>query len=145
MPAASLTFNTSFYKHLAEGKINLSTDAFRIYLTNTAPSGTTSLGASVTQLTNNNGYTTNGQALSTSTATLSSNGIYQLGFSTVLTWTGGTATMSDFQYVVLIDDTPVAPAKPIVGYWDLGSPVSLDPGQNFSISFGAGGIVRIPT
>ena len=35
------------------------------------------------------------------------------------------------------NDTPAAPADPLIGWWDYGSAITLAAGETFSVDFGA--------
>lgn len=132
--AAFNKFN-QFVLDLGNKVHNLNSDTLKLYLTNTAPVGTNAvkadLGAELT--TTNSNYTTGGitvpatvsYTLSGITAKLATNGA-----DPVITATGTTAS---FRYVVLYNDTPTSPAKPLIGWWDYGSSITLANGDTFTI------------
>ncbi len=53
----------------------------------------------------------------------------------VLTASGTVAT---FRYVVLYDDDPTSPADPLIGWYDIGSNVTLASGETLTIDFTTG-------
>ncbi len=53
----------------------------------------------------------------------------------VLTASGAVAT---FRYVVLYDDDPTSPANPLIGWYDIGSDVTLASGETLTIDFTTG-------
>lgn len=58
----------------------------------------------------------------------------------VLTATGAVAT---FRYVVIYNDTPTAPADPLIAWYDHGSDVTLANGETYTVDF-TGGWATIP-
>jgi hypothetical protein len=135
--AAFQKFN-SFVQNLANGSVNLATDTLKIMLTNTAPSPSANAlygDVSGTETVNGNGYTTGGLAV-TGQASSQTSGVEALT-GTGVTWTASGA-MGAFRYAILYDTTPTSPLKPLVGYWDYGSSLSLTAGQTFAISLSSG-------
>ena len=53
----------------------------------------------------------------------------------VVTASGG--AIADLRYAVLYNDTPTAPADPLIGFWDYGATVSLASGETFTVDFSA--------
>jgi len=58
-----------------------------------------------------------------------------------LTATGG--AVGAFRYVYVYDDTVVAPADPLVCYYDYGSSITLADGETLLIDFAAGGLFQL--
>ena len=52
-------------------------------------------------------------------------------------WTAVGGSFGPFRYVVLYNDTPGAPADPLVAYWDYGSSITVLDGETFTVDFGA--------
>lgn len=134
------TFNkfNQFVGDLANGKINLASDALKVMLTNTAPVATNSYYSDVsgTELANGNGYTTGGAAVTTTSDTDAS-GTVKVILQPV-TFTSATGTMGPFRYAVLYDSTPaLASAKTLIAYFDYGSSISLNgaSGESFQVAF----------
>jgi hypothetical protein len=141
----SVPFNkfNSFVADLGLKALNLNTDALFILLTNTAPvAGDTVVDTSVTpcvvKSTSNatevaaaSGYTKKGIQLTGQTFAQVS-GVAKLYAAKVL-WTAG-AAIGPFRYAVLFDDTAGAAAsRPVIGWWDYGSSISLGVGDTFQV------------
>lgn len=148
MPAP-VTFD-EFWNHLGQAKINLSTDTFRLALTNTAPvKATSTVLADITQIATANGYTQvadgAGKTVTMSwTETGAGTGIWQFaGSSSDATWTASGGSIGPFRYVVLVDDTPTSPANPLVAYIDYGSAITIPDTGTFTVDTGATGWVQI--
>lgn len=54
----------------------------------------------------------------------------------VLTASGG--SVATFRYVVLYNDDPTSPADPLIGWYDIGSDVTLASGETLTIDFTTG-------
>lgn len=130
---------------------NLSTDTFKVALSNTAPasevSNPTATGngvlANVTQISYTN-YTDN----LTVDRTLESVTWAETGGTTkfdagdfIITASGG--ALATFRYIYVYDDTPTSPADPLVGVWDHGSGITLADTQTATITFHANGLFTV--
>jgi hypothetical protein len=141
------TFNkfNAFVQYLANGGMNFSTDALKLLLTNTAPVATNGLygDISANELANGNGYTTGGATVTTVSSS-QTGGIEKLTVSAANpTWTAS-GSMGPFRYAVLYDTTPTTPLKPLIGYWDYGTSITLAAGQTFTATFDAtNGVLQI--
>jgi len=122
-----------FTKDLIDGKHNFASNVFKIMLTNVAPVVTNQIKADITEIAAGNGYTAGGTA-TTITESTSSGVAKVVGSNVVFTATGTVAT---FQYAVLYNDTQTAPAKPLVAWWDYGSPITLVNTETLTIAFDA--------
>jgi hypothetical protein len=132
------TFNKfqNFMEDLGSGVHNLTAagHTLKIYLSNATPSvSLDAVKADLAEITNQNGYTApidveNDYTESGGTGTCT-------GVDKVITASGG--TVGPFQYVVLYNDTPTSPADPLIGWWDYGSPITLQIGETFTTDFGA--------
>jgi hypothetical protein len=142
--AAFNKFN-ALVQTFANGTINLATDSLKVMLTNTAPISTNSLygDISANELAAGNGYTTGGAAITTTSST-QTGGVEKLIISAANpTWTA-TGSMGPFRYAVLYDVTATTPLKPLIGWWDNGSSVTLSTGQTFTITYDAtNGVLQI--
>lgn len=129
----------------ANGTINLATDTLKVMLTNTAPVATNSVygDISANELASGAGYTTGGAAITTTSST-QTGGVEKLIIAAANpTWTA-TGSMGPFRYAVLYDTTPTSPLKPLVGWWDNGSSVTLTTGQTFTVTYDAtNGVLQI--
>lgn len=129
----------------ANGGINLATDVLKLMLTNTLPLATNSVysDVSATELANGNGYTTGG-ATATTISSSQSAGIEKLIISLPTpTWTA-TGPMGPFRYAILYDFTASSPLKPLLGWFDYGSVLTLTVTQPFTaIPDAVNGILQI--
>ena len=139
---ASFNKFNSFVENLAEGVINLQSDALKVVLTNTAPAAANSVLADLTEISAGNGYTAGGVAATVASSS-QSGGTYKLVVDDVtITASGG--SIGPFRYFVLIDDTPTSPAKPLIGWWDYGSSITLNDGESVTVDFdGTNGVLQI--
>ncbi len=132
------TFNKfdQFAVDLSAGVHTLTTagSTLRVALSNTAPvAGTNATLADITQIayTNLDGTQLDVQNVGSESPA----GTWQVsGTDVVWTASGPVAT---FRYVVLYNDTPTAPADPLIGWWDYGSGVTMANGETFTVDFGA--------
>ncbi len=136
----------SFIEDIAKGVHDLDTHTLRLLLTNTVPNGAdirVDTGEAVCQIqaTSNaneiaagNGYTKKGESI-TITSSGQAAGVYKLIGDDVV-WTAGPAAMAAFRYVVLYNDTAgTADARPVIGWWDYGSELTLQNGETFTVDF----------
>lgn len=135
------TFNkfNSFVEAVAEKVHNLGSDTLRVALTNSAPSASNTQLSNITQISNGNGYTTGGTAV-TVTASSQTSGVYKLVGNDVQFIASG--SMGPFRYAVLYNDT--ATNDELIGWWDYGSSVTLANTETFTVDFDAtNGILQI--
>ena len=133
----ALTLANDFVKNMLAG-MNLSSDTFKVALSNTASSA-----ESNNPLSDGNGILGNitevGYTYCSSRAlTISSFG----QASGVMKWkisdkvlTAGSSNVGPFRYVYVYDDTVGSPAKPVVGVRDYGSAITLASSETLTISF----------
>jgi len=130
------TFNkfNDFSEQLTRGTQNFGTDSYKVALSNTAPTAANAALADITQISAGNGYTTGGTATTISISETSGTTTVS-GTQVVFTASGG--SIGPFRYVVLYNDTTSTPVnKPLVGWWDYGSPgVTLADTETFTIKF----------
>ena len=130
---AVFTLFNSFKRYLADGTIDLDSHAFKAVLSDVAPNvASNTILANITQIANGNGYTTGGQALTSVTwaETGAGTGIFQFTAADI-GWTAVGGSIGPFRWIVIYDDTPTAPADPLVGYWDYGGDLSVPNGNAF--------------
>lgn len=129
------TYNrfNDFTEQLVKAGFNFTTDTIKVALSNTAPAASNSFISDITQITNGNGYTTGGTAITNKGVSETS------GTTTVsadqVTFTAGPSAMATFRYVVLYKDTGTPSTSPLVAWWDNGSGVTLQNGETFTIKF----------
>ena len=122
------TFNkfNAFVQELAEQAFNLSTDAYVVALSNTAPSATNTKLSDITEISYTN--------LSSRSITISSHGqtsgTYKLVFSNLVLTASG--TVGPFQYIIIYDNTNVN--KYLVGWFDYGSALTLGNGDTLTLT-----------
>ena len=116
---------------------NVGTDTFKAMLTNSTPNvGTNTIKSDLTEISGTGGYAA--KTLTTTWAeTGAGTGIWRLSIGADQTWTAVAATMDTFRYVVVYDDTVASPVKPLVGYWDYGSGLSLLAGDSLTLDVDA--------
>lgn len=134
--AAYNKFN-AFVGYMSQGKMNSGSDSYKVMLTNTAPVSTNSVYADVSgaELANGNGYTTGGAAVGTISDT-NTTGTVKFIASADNVFTCVTAPMGPFRYTILVDITPAGtPTKPLVGWWDYGSSITLQIGETFTVDW----------
>jgi hypothetical protein len=134
-----------FVEELAEKVHNLGSDALKVMLTNTAPNAAdthfdtaTDLRLEATSnaldLTTANGYTAGGAAV-TVTTSAQSGGTYTLAANQVV-FTASGGSIGPFQYAALYNNTGGAAAtRPLVGWWNYGSALTLNDGESLTIKF----------
>lgn len=132
---ATFTKFEIFSEDLAKKVHNLHSDTLNVYLSNDAPVvATDALKSNVTEIGTGNGYT--GPIDTQNTVSRSGGTTSVVGVDpSAITASGG--TIGPFQYVVLYNDSSASPLDPLIGYWDYGSPITLQIGESFTIDFGA--------
>lgn len=119
-----------FVEDLALAVHDCDTDQFTVALTNTAPVATNTVLANLTEIAYTNLSSRN---LTTSTASQTSGTYTQLFADLVLTSSGGST--GPFRYVVIYNNTPTAPADPLVAFYDYGSSLTLADTETLTIDF----------
>lgn len=101
----------------------------KIYLSNAAPSASLdAVKADLAEITVANGYT--GPVSVTPNGTRTTGTFTLTGTAVTITASGG--SVGPFQYVVLYNDTPTAPADPLIAWWDRGTALTLADGETFT-------------
>lgn len=140
--AAFNKFQT-FVQDLANGKHDLSSHTFKVMLTNTLPVATNSVYADVSagEVSNGNGYTTGGSAATITSSTQT--GGTEKWILQPVTWTA-TGSMGPLRYAILYNATQTSPNKPLIGWYDYGSPQTLAAGDTVVVAFdGTAGVLTI--
>ena len=120
-----------FVEDIAKKVHNLNSDTLKVMLTNTAPTSANAIKSDITEISAGNGYTAGGNTAAFSTGAQTS-GTYKLVLSDPTTWTAAGGTIGPFRYAVLYNDTQTSPVKPLIGYWDYGSSITLNAGETFT-------------
>jgi hypothetical protein len=124
-----------FVGDLGDKVHDLDADTLKVYLTNAAPSvSLDAVKADLAEITAENGYPAGG---SDATGVWSQAGGTGTLTGTDITWTASGGTFGPFRYAVLYNDTPTAPADPLICYWDYGSAITPAAGESFTADFGA--------
>jgi hypothetical protein len=143
---ASFNKFNQFVADLAGAVHNLDTGTshvLKVALTNTAPAASNAVLADITEITAANGYSAGGTTCGTVTGAQSS-GTYKLTLGTNPVFTASGGSIGPFQYVVLYNSTPTTPLKPLIGYYDYGSALTLNSGDTFTVTFdGANGVITL--
>lgn len=133
---ASFTKFQQFAYDLCSKVHNLTADTVNCALSNTAPTASTNkVWADITEITAHNGYTAGGASAGISNT--QSGGTFTLT-GTNITWTASGGTIGPFEYVIVYNTTPTSPLKPLIGYWDYGSALTLNDGDSFTVKFNGG-------
>jgi hypothetical protein len=127
------TFNkfNQFVADVANKVHNLGADTLKVALTNVAPVATNAVFADLTEITAGNGYTAGGNTLTLTSSTQTS-GTYKLIMADS-TFTASGGSIATFRYAVIYNSTPVSPLKPLIGWWDYGTGVTITSGNSFLV------------
>lgn len=130
------TYNkfNQFVEDLAKGVHNLTNGtsaALTVALTAAAnaPVATNSVLANLTQIS----YTGLSSRVITYTSSAQTSGTYKLILADLTLTSSG--TVGPFRYVVIYNDTPTSPAKPLICWFDYGSDITLASGESLLIDF----------
>lgn len=129
---ASFNKFNQFTKDLIEGAHIFGTHTFKTMLTNTAPTSSNAIKGDLTDISSGNGYTAGGTSSSMTTSTSSGTAKATLA-DVVFTASGG--TIGPFRYATVYNDTQSSPVKPLVGYFDYGSSITLNDGETFTVDY----------
>lgn len=131
-----------FVEDVAHKVHDLSADALKVMLTNVAPVATNAVFGDLTEITAQNGYSAGGSAV-TITSALQTSGTLKLILAD-LTFTASGGSFGPFQYVVLYNSTPVSPLKPLIGWYDYGTALTITNGNTFLVDFdGTNGVLQL--
>ncbi len=132
---ASFNKFNQFVEDLAKKVHNLDTDTLKVALSNVAPVATNAVFADITEIAAGNGYSAGGSA-AVFVSGAQTSGTYKLVLSNV-TFTAAGGSIATFRYVVLYNSTPASPLKPLIGYYDYGTTISITNGNSFQVQFDA--------
>jgi hypothetical protein len=130
-------------QNLANGAHNLSTDVLKVALSNSAPVSTNQVFGDISEISAGHGYSAGGTTVGITSST-ESGGTYKLiaSANTVFTASGG--SIGPFRYIVFYDSTPTSPLKPLLGWWDYGSSITLNDTDTFTVQYdGTNGIIQM--
>lgn len=123
--ALSLSFFNTFHADVFNKVHNLGSDTIKLILTNVAPTAGNATSTDLTEISNGNGYSTGGAAV-TITSSLQSSGVYKWIVQDV-TVTASGGTIATFRYIVINNST----ASKLIGWYDRGSGLSLTDGNSW--------------
>lgn len=127
---ASFNKFNKFAEDVGKGVHVFGTHQLKVALTNVAPSAANAVLADLTEIV----YTNLSSRNITTTSFAQSAGLAKLILASLnLTASGG--AVATFRYVVLYNDTPASPLKPLIGWYDNGSAVTLADGQSYPVNF----------
>lgn len=131
-----------FVEDLAKKVHNLGSDSLKVMLTNTAPIAANAIKSDITDIGAGNGYVAGGQTTAQVSAAQTS-GTFKLVL-TDISWTASGGSIGPFRYAVLYNDTAASPVKPLIGFFDYGTNVTLAIGEQLTVDFdGAAGVLTI--
>lgn len=135
---ASFNFFRQFKENLCKGVHDFTSDStcsVTVALTAAAnaPVNTNEVLADLTQIAYTN---LSARVLSGVTAEHTAGTVSITANDLTLTASGG--SVATFRYVVLYDDDPTSPADPLIGWYDVGSDVTLADTNTFTIDFTTG-------
>lgn len=138
---ATFTKFNAFVEALCEKKHDLGADTLKILLSNTAPDAAAdAIKADVTEIAAGAGYVAGGIAL-TVTTSAQTGGVYKL-IANNLTFTASGGPMGPFRYAILYNDTTAD--HDLIGWWDIGSPVTLADAESQPVTFdGTNGVLQL--
>jgi hypothetical protein len=134
--AAFNKFNT-FVGDVAHALHDMKTgtsQVYQVYLTNTLPVATNTVYNTPADLPTTNGYTAGGVSIGTITG-VDSAGTFSFSGGTNPAWTAAGGSIGPFEFAVLYNAT--SSTKPLIGWWDYGTAITLTNGNTFTVSLGS--------
>jgi len=141
MPTSAYFKFEDYAEQLNKAKHDWSTHTFKLALTDTAPNNGQTVLADITQISNGGGYTGGaggGYTLDTVTLTESGGEAKVTIADEVITATG--ASIAQFRYLVMYNDSTTSPVDALVAYFDYGSELNLADTETLTVDFAAGGV-----
>lgn len=111
---------------LVNGNGSFDTNAFKVMLSNTAPTSSNIGATDIVEISAGNGYTAGGPTVSVS-STQTGGVMTATAADVTITASGG--SIGPFQYVVFYNDSRIG--KPLIGWWDLGSATTIASGDSY--------------
>lgn len=140
---ATLTKFNQFTADLLSGVHNFSSHTFKVMLSNTAPSASNTVKANITEIAAGSGYTAGGNAC-TFTSISQTGGVAKLVLQDPTAWTASGGTIGPFRYFVLYNDSVASPLKPLIGYYDYGSAITLNDTERVTLDLDqANGVLTV--
>lgn len=131
------TFNKfqDFVEQLGKGihQLHAAGHTLKVMLVNSpAPVNTNTVKTDLTEIAAGNGYTAGGEDAQNDYTESGGTGTCT---GVDITWTASGGTIGPFRYAVLYNDT--AASDNLIGWWDYGSNITLQIGEQFVVDFGA--------
>lgn len=118
---------------MVNGSHQFGTHTYKLMLTNTAPVATNAVFGDLTEIAAGGGYSAGGITASLSLALV---GGTENVSATTITF-NATGTVGPFRYAVIYNFTQTTPNKPLVAWWDNGSAITLNSGDQLIFTFGS--------
>lgn len=126
----AVKFN-AFLVDVMHKKHNLSSDQLKCMLSNVAPNASTgTVKANITEISAGSGYAAGGANVTRASSGLDG-AVYKYIGSGTVAWTS-TGTIGPFRYPVIYNDT--ATNDELVEYFDIGSAVTLNSGDSYTLN-----------
>lgn len=125
-----------FVEQLGKGvhQLHAAGHMLKVFLSNELPLATDTIKTDIAEIGAGFGYTAGGEDAQQDYTEAAGTGTLTC---LDITWTAAGGTIGPFQYIVLYNDTPVAPVDPLIAWWDYGSALTLQDGDSFKVDFGA--------
>jgi len=117
--------------HLATGIHNFNSHTLKVALSNTAAATSMTLLSDISEISAGNGYTAGGNTAAFLSGAGTA-GVYKLTLDDVL-FTASGGSIASFRYAWLYNASPTSPLKPLIGFWDYGSVMTLTNGNGFLV------------
>lgn len=121
-----------FSEDLAKKKHDLSSDTIKVMLSNSEPLNSYETKSEITEISAGNGYPAGGRVASVVSCEQSLGVLRFILSDVVFTATG---SIGPFRYIILYNDTQTSPSKPLIGWLDYGSNITLVSGESFTVDF----------
>jgi hypothetical protein len=132
MPIALTKFNC-WPLDLGLKKHDLSSDAFFMALSNTAPSAGNTVLGDITQISPGNGYSAGGFSLTATGRSFSGSGGIARMIVADYTLSASGGNIATFRYPFIYNNTH--PSKPLVGWGDIGAAITITDGTSWLFDF----------
>jgi hypothetical protein len=133
MPTATYNKFNVFTLDLLNGVHDFDAHVFKVMLTLTAPVATNTIRGNLSEIAGGNGYTTGGNTTTISTSAVS--GTTSKVTASDVTFTAAGGAIANFRYAVLYNDTPTSPVDPLIAWFDYGTTVTLNDGEQLVVDF----------
>lgn len=120
-----------FAQDISQKLHNFASDAIMVMLTNTAPVVTNTVFSNITEIAAGNGYSAGGNQAA-QTSDVQTGGVLKLLLTNPATWTASGSGIGPFRYAVMYNNT--SSTKPLILWYDYGSAISLNAGEQFQVA-----------